>query len=205
MIRAIGKAMVVATLAACASPPPPVRVTTIRDAAWVAALAQRPDADPDRQCVQNSLQVAFALIAFKDGGYDDKSIQRALLETGADKRARAPREAALSDWQRTREPSSAAATHLNACLAENGNALEASEVWLRCFLSTEPAALLSIYRRTGSTLAVAVQAVAPYYPIDVNPSLIAELGGLVFGLQTDADDLRLREDLFVDCVAVAAE
>jgi hypothetical protein len=205
MRNVAGVAFAAMALVACASHAPPTPAKTVRDATWLAALAQRPDGDADRQCVRGALQVAFALVAFKDGGFDDAAVRRALVGNVADKRLRAQREAALTEWLRTHEPSLAATAHLNACLSESGNALAASNAWPRCFLSVEPAALFSIYRRAGASLSQAVQAVAPYYPIDVNPSLIAELGKFVFDLVTDADDVRFREDLFTDCLAVAAD
>jgi hypothetical protein len=198
-------AFVTAALTACASSAPPTRATIVRDPVWVGALAQRPDGDADRQCVRGALQVAFALVAFKDGGFDDASVRRAFVGNVSDKRVRAQREIALTEWLRTHEPSLAATAHLNACLSENGNGLAASDALPRCFLSVEPASLFSIYRRAGASLSQAVQAVAPYYPIDVNPSLIADLGKFVFDLVTDADDVRFREDLFTDCLTVAAE
>ena len=172
-----------------------------RDAIWVAMLTTQPEDDINRLCVRSALQTALGMLAFKEGGFNDDYIRRSLIDTVSDTKMRARRKAENAEWERTHEPSMVSAVHLMLCMSENGNALPVSDLWARCFLAIEPTALLSIYRRSGQSLSVAVQAVTPYYPIDTNASSIAELGRFVFDMVSDAEDLKFREDLFIDCVA----
>lgn len=190
-------------LAGCAATelkPVQPKTLTARDIGWVTSLVDRPVNDLDRQCLRSGLQTAFALLLFKEGGYDDKSIEDALLNNLPNDRVRGLRKAAAAEWLRTHEPAAAANVYLDRCLFEQGSDLPETDRWLRCFLSTEPAAMFSLYRQTGRSLTEAVQAVTPFYPISADPGRIAELGHQVFALTGEADDVNLREQIFVQCL-----
>lgn len=203
MQHSINRSLCALVVAGClygCQTPQPKPATTPRDQQWVAALVTRPDGDTDRQCVRDALQMSFALAAFRDGEYNDQLIESTMLDRLPNEGMRKIRKADIAEWRRTHEPSSVATLHLDLCMTDNGNALVPTDRWLRCFLSVEPATLISIYRRTGRSMVMAVQAVTPYYPISVNPSEIAELGRQIYDLKTEADDMQFRENMFSDCL-----
>jgi hypothetical protein len=189
-------------VASCASSPAPVvdQPTTAREPAWGASLGQRAELDTDRDCLRGALQTAYALVAFRDGRFDDKAIQSAMLDNLPNERIRSLRKAAFAEWQRTHQPASVVVRQFDACIASAGNRLDSSDAWLRCAFATEPATVMLIYRRTQRSLPQAVEAVTPYYPISVDASEIASLAQQVYALE-DAEELPFREQLFYECLS----
>jgi hypothetical protein len=197
--------VVVGGLAGCAASVPSSeklapKPTVPRDPAWGVTLASQAELEHDRDCGRGALQTGFALVAFRDGRFDDKAIQTAMLDNLPNEKIRALRKVAYDEWVRTHEPASVALRQFDACLADNGSRLDASEAWLRCFFATEPATLMSIYRRAGRPISAAVEAVTPYYPISVDPSTIALLAKQAYSLGP-AEELPFREQMFYECLA----
>jgi hypothetical protein len=172
----------------------------LRNVAWVAALSQQSEIDANRECVRGSLQIAYALLAFKEGKFDDSRIKTMLLDGAPNQQVLEMRTTDFSEWSRTHDVAVVAERHLIACFSEHANRLAHSDTWRRCFVSTEPAAMFSIYRRMGRSESQAIDMVASHYAKSLDAQRILDLGKQIYLLENDANDLTFREHLFASCL-----
>lgn len=182
--------------------PPHASTPQARDGVWLARSSTWPDSSPERGCIKSTLQTSYALVAFVDAQSPDGAIEKALLSNVTTPELRQLRQEEMALWRREHDPAGVAARHLSGCLAIVGLPVAVSPVLGKalhaCLKQTEPASLLTIYRRGGHPLPMALKVVSVRY----SPGSEA-LAQKIYAAPPDSDGLRLREDEFDGCLQAA--
>jgi hypothetical protein len=197
LLAGILTAIVAGLLAACAHAPN----ATQRNLAWLAEAANQAPGDVGRECIDSALQTSYALVAFQRARSSDAEVQASLVNNVSLKQLRAQRLQEAEIWAYSHDPAQVSANHLTWCLAQDGLSVAENAVLLDCLRSTEPAAFLSVARRTGEPQARAVDAMDAFYAAKAPSEPSESLADAVYGAPTDHDDLKLRASLFSNCVA----
>jgi len=188
-------------LAACAH----IQNSTQRDLAWVADAANHAPGDARGECIDSALRTSYALVAFQRARSSDSEVQASLVNNVDLQQLRVQRLHEAEIWARGHDPAQVSVNHLTWCLAQDGMNVVENVALVDCLRLTEPAAFLSIARRTGEPQARAVQGMNSFYATKAPGDNSESLAEAVYAAPTDNDDFRIRVELFSRCVAHALQ
>lgn len=195
-------AAAVVAICGCATREP---APAAKDPAWVADLIRHPSGPWGSECVRSALDTSYALVDFRESRVDDDKVSSALLHGATAPALHTARSEEAALWRQTHDPAITAAHQLSACMGWQGVKLIPSPVWQTCLRRTEAVELLWLHRVIGRTRPAAIEADDSQFSGEWSSEAIRAMAARVYAAPTEADDLRIREGVFADCLAPAPQ